>query len=91
MDFQVGERVDVRATKALLWNAGVVRTSGSQPRCPDLCYGVELDTPITADVWSGVTRRYGGNLLVGTGSNYVFVPEHIAKIVPGDLIRPEGG
>ena len=89
MAFAVDELVDVRATDALAWRAGTgvaadVGAAGG-------CYEVELDTPITAADWSGVTRKYGGDELVGGPSNPVFVFEHVNQLAPGELIRVQGG
>jgi hypothetical protein len=55
--FPAGTLVSVRADPALPWRDGVSQglTPGGQ------CYRVTLDTPITADEWSGKTRKYGGS------------------------------
>lgn len=85
MAWDVDDLVDVRATAALPWQPGVVRMVEGN------CYAVELDTPITADAWTGTTRKYGGSDLVGGPPNYVLVQDHVEKIVPDELIRSQGG
>ena len=52
---------------------------------------VVLDTEISANDWSGVTRRYGGSDLVGGASSPVMVYTQVESVVPDELIRPEGG
>ena len=93
MPFLVNDRVDVRADKAHAWRPGAVRhvPSEDHPSCPNGCYAVELDTPVAADDWSGVTRRYGGSELVGGPANNVFVFAHTEKLAADDHIRTEGG
>jgi hypothetical protein len=84
-----GDLVDVRASASLAWLQGTVR-SVQQGSAQD-CYGVELDTPVTSDTWSGVTRRYGGSTLVGTAARMIYVHEHVEKLAPDELIRNQGG
>ncbi len=85
MAFIVDDLVDVRASESMTWRPGVVRAVEGG------CYKVELDTPISADVWSGVTRKYGGSDMVGTAATPVFVYEHCDEVIPDELIRPQGG
>jgi hypothetical protein len=91
MSWSVGDRVEVRADKALAWRAGTVRHAPSEghPACPKGCYAVELDTPVTGDDWTGVTRKYGGSELVGSATNPAFIYQHTDKVAEGDHIRSE--
>jgi hypothetical protein len=87
----VGDRVEVRPDKALAWRAGEVKYTPASlhPSCPEGCYAVELDAPVSSDDWTGTTRRYGGAELVGGPANLVFVYEHSDKVAEGDHIRSE--
>lgn len=93
MSWSVGNRVEVRADKGHAWKAGTVRyvPEDEHASCPQGCYAVELDTPVTADAWSGTTRRYGGTELVGGPGQLVFVYSHSDLVATGDHIRSEGG
>ncbi|MHA2064169.1 MAG: hypothetical protein ACXABY_07290 [Candidatus Thorarchaeota archaeon] len=72
MPWIVDDPVEVRATSALPWRAGVVTEVMSH------CYRVTLDTPLAADTWMGITRKYGGTELV----TIVNVMEHCDSITP---------
>lgn len=92
MPWAVNDRVEVRISKASAWHAGAVRhvPADDHLACPTGCYAVELDTPVSANVWSGVTRKYGGLELVGGASNLVFVRAHVEKVAAGDHMKTEG-
>jgi hypothetical protein len=78
--YPVGTRVDVRAKASLDWHAGTIVATGGEG---EHCYEVELDVPVTADEWTGTTRRYGGAELV-----YVVKCNcGVEKIVPDELLK----
>lgn len=90
MPWSVDDRVDVRAKAGMTWRPGTVRATTCAAH-EDNCYVVELDTPIPADDWSGMTRRYGGSENVGGPGREVHVWQHTEPLVPNELIRTEGG
>jgi hypothetical protein len=79
--FEVGDLVDVRANKAHEWRAGTVQAVDGG------CYTVELDTPVTANTWTGTTRQYGGDEPVST----VHIWKHVHDVATDDHIRVQGG
>lgn len=81
MSFEVDDLVEVRSGASRNWNPGVVVAVTRSH------FLVELDTPITADAWSGVARRYGGNRGVGGVARPVRIRKHVEKLAPGELIR----
>jgi hypothetical protein len=50
------------------------------------CYQVTLDTPITADDWSGLTRKYAGSETLTA----VWVHYHTESLTPDEHIKAEG-
>lgn len=91
MGWVVGDLVDIRASAALPWLPGTVRSVGELGAPHQDCYGVELDTPVSANVWENTTRRYGGTDLVGTAERVIYVHDHVNKLAPDELIRNQGG
>ena len=79
----VDDDVDVRADDAHTWRAGTVTA------VEDNRYEVTLDTPITADTWSGTTRKYGGSDTLDTV--FIFKSVESMTSTEGDLIRTQGG
>lgn len=81
MDFPNGSRVEIRAAVTLPWRPGEVVDQDA------FCWHVTLDTPVTADDWAGVSRRYGPTDTLTS----VAVFKATEDLLPGTQIRPEGG
>ena len=81
MVWNVSDPVEIRANSGQGWSAGVV-TSLSETR-----YCVTLNTPMTANDWLGITRKYAGTELV----TVIDVLKHCPNIVPDKHIRTPGG
>jgi len=77
MIWNVSDPVDIRANSGQAWSSGVVATV-----CTD-CYIVTLDTPITANVWTGTTRPLKGSELLTS----ITVLKHCDSLVPNEHIR----
>ena len=69
--------VEIRANSSQAWVSGVVTT------VLDDCYHVTLDTPMTANAWLGITRKYAGTEMITT----VNVLKHCPVLVPEKHIR----
>jgi len=80
-DYDVDDLVDVRADKTHSWRAGTVTAA------EDTRYQVTLDTPVTADTWSGATRKYGGSDTLSV----VYILKNAEVVAEGELIRTQGG
>jgi hypothetical protein len=79
--YQVDDLVDVRADKTLSWRAGTVTAVESER------YKVTLDSAISADAWSGVTRKYSGSNTL----TVVYILKNAEVVAEGELIRTQGG
>lgn len=79
--WNVNDPVEIRANSSQTWSSGVVTSMTNQ------CYCVTLDTPMTANAWLGVTRKYAGTELI----TVVNVTKHCPDIVPNMHIRTPGG
>lgn len=83
-NFEPGDRVEVRSAPANPWLPGEVTALGLGAAGD--CYAVLLDTPVTSDAWSGVTRRYGGSDTLET----VYVHYQTEEFNPVTYIKAEG-
>lgn len=75
-----GSRVEVRSSGSAPWYPGEV------VRQDHMCWEVDLDSAVTGDQWSGVTRRYGGSDMIGL----VSVFKATETVLPGSQIKAEG-
>lgn len=80
-DYNVNDLVDVRATTALAWRAGTV-TAKQADR-----WQVTLDSAVTANDWSGATRKYAGTNTL----TVVYIQFNAEVVEEGALIRNQGG
>lgn len=77
MSWNVSDPVQIRANSSQPWVDGVVTTDMAH------CYHVTLDTPMTANDWLGITRKYAGGELLTT----IDILKHCNTLVPDKHIR----
>lgn len=83
--YALDDLVDVRANKAHSWRAGTVTSAAAGPG--GNCWEVTLDIPVTANDWSGATRKYGGTNTLTVVNIYKHAD--LPNMGEGELIRTQ--
>ena len=77
MPWNVSDPVQVRANSGQAWSGGVVYAVMDDRYC------ITLDTPMTADAWTGTTRAIMGDKML----TVIDVLKHCEDLVPDKHIR----
>lgn len=83
-----GASVDVRHDTARTWLPGTV--TNPCPLHAD-CWLVTLNAPVTANVWTGTTRKYGGANNLTNNEVHIAQAGDVENLTEGQLIRIQGG
>ena len=87
--WNLNDTVDIRSAPNLTWRAGTVTDPDAGPGGGNI--EVTLDAPITANDWTGTTRRYGGADNIKNNKVLISKNADLFGMTEGELIRTQGG
>ena len=84
----LNDTVDVRHDTARAWLPGIV-TNAACASHGGHCWEVTLNAPVTANAWTGTTRRYGGTDNLKNNIVYISKNADLPGMTEGELIRTQ--
>ena len=86
-DYGQDALVDVRHDTERTWLPGTVTNPAAGPTGG--AWEVTLDAPVTANAWTGTTRRYGGTDNIKDNKVFIAKNADINGLTEGHLIRTQ--